>query len=61
MVDTSDSILNQLGFQSIQVKWDDINDYKEIKDLKVIEKGEPIFMRLDMDEEVEYIKNMMKQ
>ena len=61
MVQTSDSILSQLGFQSIQVKWDDINDYKEIKDLKVIEKGEPIFMRLDMDEEVEYIKNMMKQ
>ena len=60
MVDTSDSILRQLGFQSIQVKWDDINDYKELKDIKVIEKGEPIFMRLDMDEEVEAIKEMMK-
>ncbi len=60
MVDTSDSILRQLGFQSIQVKWDDINDYKELKDIRVIEKGEPIFMRLDMDEEVEAIKEMMK-
>ena len=27
---------------------------------KVIEKGEPIFVRLDSEEEIEYIKSQMK-
>ena len=29
--------------------------------IKVIEKGEAIFMRLNTEEEVEYIKNLMKK
>ena len=33
----------------------------EIKEgTKVIEKGEPLFMRLDAEKEIEYIKEQMK-
>ena len=59
MEDTSKNILKQLGINE-QITWNLLNDYKNIKDIKVIEKGEPIFMRLDKDEEIEYIKNLMK-
>ena len=38
-----------------------LKEYKDIKNTKVIEKGEPIFMRLNADEEVEAIKDMMKK
>ena len=60
MEETSDNILRQLGMSN-NVTWDSLKEYKDIKDTKVIEKGEPIFMRLKEDEEIEAIKNMMKQ
>ena len=28
-----------------------------LKDVKVIEKGEPLFMRKNMEEELEYLRN----
>lgn len=31
------------------------------KEQKVIEKGEPLFVRLDKEEEIEYIKEQMKK
>ena len=60
MEDTSDNMLRQLGMSN-KVNWDTLKEYKDIKDTKVIGKGEPIFMRLKEDEEIEAIKNMMKQ
>ena len=33
----------------------------EGKNTKVIEKGEPIFMRLNAEEEIEYIKDAMRK
>ena len=30
------------------------------KNQKVVEKGEPLFVRLDANEEIEYLKNKMK-
>ena len=59
MEETSDNMLRQLGMSN-NVTWDSLKEYKEIKNTKVIEKGEPIFMRLNADEEVEAIKDMMK-
>ena len=59
MEETSDNILRQLGISN-NVNWDALKDYKKIENIKVIEKGEPIFMRLNQQEEVEYIKNLMK-
>ena len=41
------------------MKWDDLNGYTDLKEVSVIEKGEPLFMRLDVEEEVEYIKSLM--
>ena len=61
MNDTSDNILRQIGIDSKTITFDSLKEFKEIKNVKVIEKGEPIFMRLNSDEEVEYIKNLMKK
>ncbi len=61
MTETSNNILRQIGVTDIDsIKWDDIYPYDILKDVKVIEKGEPIFMRLNLEEEVEYLKSVMK-
>ena len=42
------------------LNWDKINESNAIKEnTKVVEKAEPIFMRLDKEEEIEYIKSLM--
>ena len=61
MQDTSDNILNQLGIKSEKVSLEDLQNYTELTNIKVIEKGEPLFMRLDSEAEVEYIKSLMKK
>lgn len=62
MNETSENILRQIGIKDEKLKtWESIKDYKQLKDIKVIEKGEPIFMRLNAEEEVEYIKEIMKK
>ena len=61
MNETAENILNQIGINSEDLKtWESLNYYDKIKDIKVIEKGEPIFMRLNPEEEVEYLKESMK-
>ena len=59
MEDTSDNILRQLGITE-DITWNSLKNYKELKNLKVVSKGEPIFMRLNVQEEVQYIKDLMK-
>ena len=60
--DTADNILHQIGVKDdVLITWDSLKQYDGLKDIKVIEKGEPIFMRLNPEEEVEYIKNLMKK
>lgn len=60
MVHTSDSILKQIGTtRSTFINWDSIKSYDKLEEISVIEKGEPIFMRLNPEEEVEYIKKGM--
>ena len=63
MNDTSDKILKQIGIDDKNIiNWDSLYDYKLIPEsTKVIEKGEPLFMRLEVNEEVEYIKSGMKK
>ncbi len=60
--ETSEEILNQLGINQRFLKsWDSIYSYYEIpENVKVIENGKPLFVRLDKDEEVNYIKSLMK-
>ena len=62
LTDTSNKIFEQLGIKSAEFKiWNSIykNDIIE-NDAKVIEKGEPLFMRLDKETEIEFIKDGMK-
>ena len=37
-----------------------LKKYDKLNNFQVIKKGEPIFMRLNIEEEIEYIKNTMK-
>jgi methionyl-tRNA synthetase len=61
MRETSDKIFNQLNITDEALKeYDSIYTIGNIKDITVVEKGEPIFLRLDADEEIEYIKSHMK-
>ena len=60
MENTSNEILRQLGISSEELKsWNSLEKYDNLKDVKVIEKGEPLFMRLNEEEEIEYIKDNM--
>ena len=62
MQDTANNILRQIGINDINLKtWESMEKYDLIpENTKVIQKGEPLFMRLDVEKEVEYIKEGMK-
>ncbi|MCL2860512.1 MAG: class I tRNA ligase family protein [Oscillospiraceae bacterium] len=61
--DTAENIFNQLGIKDAQLKSiESLQSYAIIpENVKVIEKGVPLFLRLDVQEEVEYIKSKMSQ
>ena len=63
MQETSNKMLNQLGIKNEEfMTWESLENYKKLpNNVKVIEKGEPLFLRLDKDEEIEYIRNEMKK
>lgn len=62
MKDTATKMFEQLGITEKEITvWDSAKEYGKIPvGTKVIEKGEPLFMRLDKDEEIAYIKEGMK-
>ena len=61
MEKTSMEMLKQLGIDNEQLtEWNSINDYPEYDGIKVVEKGEPLFIRLDAEKEIEYMSNIMK-
>lgn len=61
MNDTAENILRQIGVKDEKLKnWENLKPYNQINNISVIEKGEPIFMRLKPEEEIEYLKNVMK-
>ncbi len=63
MTSTSNEILKQLGINDEKlISWEKINDYNLlVNDYKVVEKGNPLFVRLDKEVEIEYIKENMKK
>lgn len=62
MPETAEKMFKQLGLDKEEFKtWESLNEYEKIGGQKVIEKGEPLFMRLDMEEEVEFIKQGMNK
>ena len=62
MEETSTSMFKQLGIEDNSLKtWESLKDNAELNNLKVVEKGEPIFVRLDLTEETEFLKNEMSK
>ena len=62
MEDTSNKMFTQLGIENENFKsWESLSDYTKTQDVKVTKQGEPLFMRLDAEEEIEYIKQQMKK
>ena len=60
IANSSKKILEQLGIDKKDATWDSLNKYDVIKEgTKVVAKGEPLFIRLDKEEEIEYIKAAM--
>ena len=58
---SSKEILSQLGLKEEDSTWDNIENYNIKNGTKVIEQGKPLFVRLDKEVEIEYIKNSMKK
>lgn len=53
-------IMDQLGLSTSLLAWDTLNDFSVIPEgSKVVEKGVPIFPRLDPEEEIIYIREQM--
>lgn len=63
MPNTAANMFSQLGLEEENLKtWDSLKSYHVIpNNAKVVEKGEPLFMRKEKEEEIEYIKNAMKK
>ena len=58
---SSKEILKQLSINEEDSNWNNLRDNNIIRpDTKIVEKGEPLFIRLDKEEEIEYIKSQMK-
>ena len=61
MEETSNSIFTQLGIEDDNLKiWESLKDFPNLNNLKVVEKGEPIFVRLDAAVETEFLKEKMQ-
>ncbi len=60
MPETANNMLKQLGIENENLKaYDSLQNYDKLQNVQVIEKGEPLFMRLNAEEEIEYIKKGM--
>ena len=60
MKHTSDKMLSQLTIKQELQNWDSLAEYKGLKNIKVTEKPEVLFARLDTEAEIEAIKEMMQ-
>lgn len=56
MAETAKKLFIQIGIPEELQTWESLNDNK-LENIKVIEKGEPLFMRKNMEEELEYLRN----
>ena len=60
MKNTSEKILNQLNIPGELRTWNSLDDYTKLVNIKVTEKPEVLFARLDAEDEISAIKEMMK-
>mgnify|MGYP001463902432 CR=1 FL=1 len=62
LTSTPSRIFEQLGITDSSLQsWDSLDSFNLVKNGKVVKKGEPIFPRLDVEVEVEAIKQMMQK
>ena len=63
MEQTSNKMIEQIRIENETLTtWESLHTYGKLENgTKVIEKGEPLFMRLDVEEEVNYIREGMKK
>lgn len=63
MEETANNIFRQIGLEEEGFKkWDTLKENSNVPEgTKVIEKGEPLFVRLDKEEEIEHIRQAMKK
>ncbi|WP_017185063.1 methionine--tRNA ligase [Alkalibacillus haloalkaliphilus] len=60
LTSTPEKIFNQLGIEDESLKaWDSISQHDLVKGAQVVKKGKPIFPRLETEDEVQAIKDMM--
>ena len=57
MESTSKNLLRQIGIPEELQTWDSLKPYDKLKNIKVIEKGEPLFLRKNVKEELEYLRS----
>ena len=57
---TSENIFNQLGVTNEQKNYDSLRYLPDLENNKVIEKGIPLFERLDANIEIDRLKELMK-
>ena len=57
MEETAKNLLHQIGITKEFQTWNSLYEYDKLKGIKVIEKGEPLFMRKDIEEELEYLRS----
>nr|WP_106782136.1 methionine--tRNA ligase [Lysinibacillus timonensis] len=62
MTSTPKRIIEQLGLKDEYLTWESIQQFGNVipKNIKVAEKGIPIFPRLDSEEEISYIRDQMR-
>lgn len=61
MTKTAIDLFEQLGMKDEYRTWESLKVYDKLEDVKVIETGKPLFMRLDTEKEIEYIVDGMKK
>ena len=57
MESTSKNLLKQIGIPEELQTWDSLKEYNKLENIKVIEKGEPLFLRKNIEEELEYLRS----
>ena len=57
MESTSKNLLKQIGIPENLQTWNSLKPYNKLQDIKVIEKGEPLFLRKNVEEELEYLRS----
>ena len=62
MPETTENILKQLGMKDPSLQtWESLFQYNNLpKNITVIEKGKPLFVRLDPEVEIDYIRQGMQ-